>query len=122
MDEMIGNKDVESAFDRSLAEFVTLSDKLLKAYPNFAMRERFSDVGRLRVVWNVVHAYGDEKSKAAYRKYIDGLRKYFEERGDLVTVKWLDQVTETPGKPPDKFVVRLRLGEPEEKAEKKDQK
>lgn len=122
VDAMIANKDNATAFDRNLTEFVRISEKLMLAYPNFAMRERFRGVCRLGVVWDVVHAYGDDRAKATYRKYIERVRDDFMKRADHVTVMWLDQIMEKTEKPPEKYVVHLRLGEPEETAEKKDQK
>jgi hypothetical protein len=110
---MLKVKDNPRELSRELAKFMPLSEQLLKAYPNFAMPERFDDITRLRAVWNVVHAYGDDQTKASYRKYIERLRDEFAKRADPVTVKWLDQVMKEPGKPPEKYVVRLRLADPE---------
>jgi hypothetical protein len=124
VDTMLTNRGDPTEVGRALAKFMPLAEELLKGYPNFAMPERFDDITRLRAVWNVVHAYGDDQTKASYRKYIERLRDEFQEREDPVTVKWLDQVMEKPGNPPEKYVVRLQLGEPEkpEAKEPKDTK
>jgi hypothetical protein len=124
VDALLRNSDDRRNFNRILAEFMPQSEKLLKGYPGYAMPERLDDILALRVVWNIVHAHGDDAAKAAYRKFIEDLRQHFAKRADKVTVKWLDQVMKEPGMPPEKYVVRLQLGAPEkpEAKEAKDSK
>jgi hypothetical protein len=118
VDDMLTNKNDQNAFKQKLDQFIPLSEKLLKAYPDYAVPERFDDITRLRVVWNTVNAYGSEASKESYREFLLKLKDYFEKRSDSIAVKWLDQVMKKPGRPPEKYVVRLQLGEPEKKDEK----
>jgi hypothetical protein len=113
--ELLNSKKDPRQFKQALETLLPLCEKTLKAFPAYALPERYNDIGRMREVWNIVHAYGDAESQADVKQGISSLRDLFAKRSDPVAAKWLEQAMDAPGKPVKKYLYEynLKLKEPQ---------
>lgn len=114
----LDNKNDPNEFLKHLAALMPAYEKTIKGYPSYAVADRYSDMNDLRFVWNAVHAFGNAQAKADFKTFVVSLRDDFGKRGDTAAVKWLTQVMEKPGDPPDRFIYTITIGPPDGQEEK----
>lgn len=107
IDEMKTRDGNPEAFNKALEEFMqTFETRCIVVHPDFALPERYLDILSLRDAWVITSTRGNDLAKKKFLALIARLRLRYEKQSDRVTVKWLDQVVESPErateKPPEK--------------------
>jgi hypothetical protein len=115
VDALLATRQKPQEFEKNLVNVLRLCDELMKALPAYAYSERFRQTVRLRAVWNIVHAYGDEADQTLITKFVVDLIERYKAKGDAPTMKWLEQVMAEPGKPVDQYVYTIEVSLPEAK-------
>lgn len=110
----LDSKGDSQKFAEHVAGLITTSEKALKAIPRYALADLNSMIAELRIAWNVVHAFGDAKTKALLEKYVESLRQHFAGQSDGVVAEWLSQVMSEPGPPPENILVDITISRPED--------
>jgi hypothetical protein len=106
---MLDDRDDPDKVRQHFDAFVPQYEVTLKVYPAHYLGYKFDEIGSLRSTWNIIHAYGDDATKAAMKAFVESLRDYHAERGETLAATWLSQVMEPPDKPMDRFLYQVIL-------------